>query len=310
MMGKQTLRYCGRSFSQAELMKIGQIIDAADRPNRAEIARRVCRQLSWVRPNGELKVMSCRVALLKMHRDRLLQLPEPRNGNGNGKWLRHTQAPQTENMLRELIAKVLPLTVKVVDSQCESQCWNTMMASYHYLGYVPLPGAQLRYLIYTQQQLVAALGFGAAAWKIADRDKWIGWDSLTRSQNLNYIANNNRFLILPHVQVHNLASNILALIARRIADDWLIRYGYRIYLLETFVESGRFNGICYRAANWMCLGRTRGRGKNDRYNTCKLPIKNIYIYPVTKNWKKNVTLFFFTKLRLNIQLSQKQNTTP
>lgn len=163
------------------------------------------------------------------------------------------------------------------------------MAGHHYLGYVPLPGAQVRYLIYSQhQQLLAALGFGAAAWKIADRDNCIGWDAKIRSRNLNYIINNNRFLILPHVNVRNLASKILATIARRIADDWLQRYGYPVVLMETFVESDRFKGTCYRDANWMCIGKTRGRGKMDRYRKYELPIKDIYIYPLTKKWKEKL----------------------
>ena len=285
-MGEETIHYCGRPFIADELATIDEIIAAADRPNRAEIARRVCRQLAWLRPNGELKTMSCRVALLKMHRDGLLQLPRPSNGNGNGKWLRHRQAPKNEVVLAKPLKELLPLVVKVVDNHAQSQCWNNLMACHHYLGYVPLPGAQLRYLIYARQgQLLSALGFGAAAWKIADRDNWIGWDAATRSRNLNYIANNNRYLIVPHVQVPNLASKILALIARRIGDDWHARYGYRLYLLETFVECDRFKGTCYRAANWQYLGRTCGRGKMDRYNTCKLPLKDIYIYPLMLNWK-------------------------
>lgn len=285
-MGKDIFRYCGRLFTSDELTVISHIIGAADRPNRAEVSRRVCRQLSWLRPNGELKAMSCRVALLKMHRDGLLQLPAPNNGNGNGKLLRYHVPEKAEPALTEPLKNLLPLAVKVVVSSAQSRCWNNLMACHHYLGYVPLPGAQVRYLIYGQQgQLLSALGFGAAAWKIADRDNWIGWDAATRARNLNYIVNNNRFLIIPHVQVGNLASKILAIAARRIADDWEKLYGYRVFLLETFVECDRFRGTCYRAANWQCLGKTQGRGKMDRYNKYELPVKGIYVYPLTKEWK-------------------------
>ena len=288
-MGKDVFRYCGRSFTKDELVTIHQIIAAVDRPNRAEIARRVCRQLSWLRPNGQLKAMSCRVALLKMHRDGLLKLPVPINGNGNGRWLRHHMVHQAEVAFTKPLKQLVPLNVEVVASPTQSKFWNNLMACHHYLGYVPLPGAQVRYLIYSQdQQLLAALGFGAAAWKIADRDNWIGWDAEIRSRNLNYIVNNNRFLILPHVNVPNLASKILAIIASRIADDWRERYGYPVVLMETFVQCDRFKGTCYRAANWLAIGKTSGRGKMDRYRKYQLPIKDIYIYPLTKEWKEKL----------------------
>ena len=229
------------------------------------------------------------MALLKMHRDGLLKLPAPSNGNGNGRWVRHHVAAKTEVALTLPLKQLVPLTLEVVAGPTQSQCWNNLMACHHYLGYVPLPGAQVRYLIYSQhQQLLAALGFGAAAWKIAHRDNWIGWNAEIRSHNLNYIVNNNRFLVLPHVNVRNLASKILAIVAHRIADDWQKRYGYRVFLMETFVECDRFRGTCYRAANWQFLGKTRGRGKMDRYSRYELPVKDIYVYPLIKEWKNKL----------------------
>jgi hypothetical protein len=288
-MIEQTYRYCGREFLATELDQIRAIIAAPDQPRRAEIARRVCRQLSWYRPNGELKAMSCRVALLKMHRDSLILLPKPRGGNGNGRIRRHLDPGEVAAAITRPLAELLPLRIDRVVEKDQSREWNEQIARHHYLGYVPLPGAQLRYLVHARDgRLLSALGFAAAAWKMAARDRWIGWDAGKREANLNYIVNNNRFLILPHVQVANLASKILGEISRRIGADWEREYGYRVYLLETLVERERFHGTSYRAANWQCLGQTQGRGKLDRLHAHAVPVKDIWVYPLHRHWRDAV----------------------
>ena len=180
------------------------------------------------------------------------------------------------------IRQLHSLHLQPVLTRSQSQLWNELIARYHYLGYTPLPGAQYRYLIGYRHDVLGAIGFGAAAWKMAPRDQWLGWNPATRETNLRFIANNNRFLILPWVKVKNLASKILAMVARRISDDWQQRYGHPLLLLETLVETERFRGSCYRAANWIYVGQTKGRGKLDRRHEHRLPVKDIYLYPLVQ----------------------------
>ncbi|MBK1633816.1 hypothetical protein CKO31_24385 [Thiohalocapsa halophila] len=231
-MGEETgHRVCGRTLSEADLAAIRVEIALADPPNRAEIARRVCRRLDWRNAKGEAKLMSARVGLLRLHRSGLID-------------------------------------------------------RYHYLGYSPLPGAQLRYLIESEQGLLGALGFGAAAWKVAARDRWIGWERETRERHLGRVLNNARFLVLPWIRVRNLASRVLALAARQVGEDFAERYGERPVLLETFVETLRFRGTCYRAANWQYLGCTQGRGKCDVAHRAALARKDIYVYPLSADFRR------------------------
>ena len=181
-----------------------------------------------------------------------------------------------------------PLLFRPVDTPYDSSLWNELVERYHYLKYKPLPGAQTRYLVFHGSHLLAALGFSAAAWKVAPRDRFIGWDDQQRRCNLHRIVNNSRFLILPWVTVRNLASCILATAASRLGDDWKERYGYEPLLLETFVERNRFRGTCYRAANWLHVGETQGRGKLDRQHRRPLPVKHVYVYPLHKHFRQEL----------------------
>ena len=162
------------------------------------------------------------------------------------------------------------------------------MDRYHYLGYTPLPGAQMRYLVTSQRRVLAVVGFGASAWKAAPRDRFIGWSVAQREARLQLVVNNARFLILPWVQVRNLASTVLARSSRRLPDDWQARYGYRPLLLETFVQSDRFAGTSYRAANWTHVGQTQGRGKLDVHRTHALPRKDIWLYPLRRDFRRRL----------------------
>ncbi|MCP4204695.1 MAG: DUF4338 domain-containing protein [bacterium] len=186
------------------------------------------------------------------------------------------------------VEQLRDLRLEVVDDRRTSHLWNEYIQRHHYLGYQPLPGAQLRYLAGSQGQILALLGFGAAAWKIAPRDRWIGWSADQRQQRLHLLINNARFLILPWITSRNLASKLLAMAARRVAEDWDRRYGYRPVLMETFVETPRFAGTCYRAANWTHVGQTRGRGKLDIRHQAPLPIKDIWLYPIEKKCRRTL----------------------
>jgi hypothetical protein len=256
--------------------------------NRARLSREVCERLGWRRDNGALKDMSCRVALLRMHTDGLISLPPPRNP----KPVTYRSYPHLEQAVLEPV--IIPsidlatLTVDPVLTRADSRLWNTYIEHHHYLGHQLMPGAQMRYFVRAAGHIIAALGFGASAWKVKPRDQLIGWTAEQRQRNLHLVVNNARFLILPWIRCKNLASRILALISKRLPDDWHARYAYRPVLLETFVEKPRFTGTCYKAANWQRLGETQGRGKLDTLHRHDQPIKSIWIYPLTRHFKRQL----------------------
>jgi Domain of unknown function (DUF4338) len=235
--------------------------------------------------------MSCKVALLRMERAGLLVLPAPRGRNGNGK-----KPPPLQRLLAlEPAPLSLPahhlhaLSLQLVRTPRERLLYRQMMLQHHYLGYYPMPGAQLRYLLYHDAQLLGGLGFGASAWSLADRDRFIGWSKLQRQQNLHLVLNNHRFLLLPWVRSPNLASRVLGGVCRRLTADWLGQYGYRPVLLETFVQWPRFSGTAYRAANWLYVGVTKGRGKLEKRHQTLLPQKAIFLYPLRPDFKAILT---------------------
>lgn len=282
-------RYSGRLFTDLELERIPQLIAQNPASNRVHLSRLVCEEFRWLRPNGQLKDMSCRVAMLRMERDGLITLPPPERGNGNG---RTRPILTSRSQPREAVSisprSLTKCAVRPVANREESSLWNELIERYHYLGYKPLPGAQLRYLVFQGEIPLALFGFGAAAWALAPRDRFIGWDAQTRAKNLHGVVNNARFLILPWVSSPNLASRLLSVVARRLPEDWEIRYGYRPALLETFVERDRFRGTCYRASNWISVGETQGRGKKDRQHRHTLPVKEIFLFPLTSKFRSKL----------------------
>ena len=260
---------------------IRQLIACHPQWNRAKLSRAVCELLPWRRADGRSKEMSCRVAMLRMARDGLIRLPPPQKGNGNGRRRpRLTSASDPQAAVTWPASALGPLRLELVDRCRGSSLWNELIERYHYLGWQPLPGAQMRYLAYHGDQLLAALGCGAAAWALAPRDRWIGWTAAQRQRKLDLVVNNARFLILPWVRSPNLASRLLGQVNKRLPSDWRDRYGYSPVLLETFVEQGRHRGTCYRAANWIHVGQTQGRGKMDRYTRRLLPIKDVLLPPL------------------------------
>ena len=278
------IRYCGRHFSSTELDQIRSLIKHNPEFNRSRLSREVCEMLHWLKPDGKLKDMSCRVAMLRMHEDGLICLPPPTRIKHPIRKIEPTAATDLQDAVLCSVELLPERHFKVVTKK-SSALWNEYIQRYHYLGYTPLPGAQLRYFIYAGEQLVALIGFGAAAWQTAPRDNFIGWNHDQRKKNLNLIVNNARFLILPWIKSKNLASKILALTARQLPDDWEGRYTIRPLLLETFVEKERFAGTCYRAANWKLLGQTQGRGKLGPAGKISVPIKDVWVYPLNKNFR-------------------------
>jgi hypothetical protein len=279
-------KVCGKTLTEGDLEAIRCAVREANPPLRAEVARRVCEALGWYDVQGQPKLMSARVGLLRLHRAGVIELPPPRNGNGNARGLVRQPAdwPAAE-AVRVSLGELNGLHLQAVTDKAASRLWNGLIDRWHYLGYSPLPGAQLRYLIRWDHGLLGAIGFGAAAWKVAARDRWIGWGRQEREAHLGRVLNNARFLLLPWVEVKHLASKVLSLAARCVAEDFPARYGEPVVLLETFVQTPRFRGTCYRAANWQYLGETTGRGKCDRSHQASLPRKAVYVYPLTAQFR-------------------------
>jgi hypothetical protein len=240
--------------------------------------------VQWLKPDGKLKEMSCRVAMLRMHRDGLLVLPPPTHTKGRLKKIVFTSATDPHSPVVRSVDQLPQLRLQMV-SKTTSALWNEYIERYHYLGYMPLPGAQLRYFITAEKQIVALTGFGAAAWQTAPRDQFIGWNHDQRKKNLGLIINNARFLILPWVKLKNLASKILSLSVRQLPGDWEEKYNIRPVLLESFVQKDRFTGTCYKAANWTNVGQTKGRGKLGPPGKISVPIKDIWVYPLNKKFR-------------------------
>ena len=281
-------RYSGRFFSPQEIEQIRELIRTPPQLNRQQLSYRVCELFDWRKADGGLKDMSCRVALLRMHREGLIELPAPRHKvNPCRSFARRTPQAQPEPLLEAPVHELTDLRLEVVTRQ-NSALWNEYIDRYHYLGYKPLPGAQLRYFAYAGKRPVALLGFGAAAWKTGPRDEWIGWSPHERRRNLDGVVNNARFLILPWIRVRSLGSKLLSMAARRLPLDWSRRYDYRPVLLETFVETERFSGTCYRAANWTCVGHTQGRGKLGDHRLGQVPVKTVWLYPLRKDFRRQL----------------------
>lgn len=279
------MRYSGRDFTQEELQWIKDKIANDKTLHRTRLSKLFCEHFNWRKPNGTLKDVSCRVAFLRMEKDGLLKLP-PRLHKPRSPRVKVERTvlgePRPE---RSFKAGSVSLSLEIVDGQW-SKLWNEFIDRYHYLGHHILPGAQLRYFVRADGDIVACLGFGASAWKVASRDRYIGWSSAQRERNLSLVINNARFLILPWIKSYNLGSRILSLVHRQIVSDWESRYNYRPVLLETFVEKDRFSGTVYKASNWVCVGETTGRGKKGRSNKREKPIKTVWLYPLVRNFRE------------------------
>lgn len=281
-------RYCGRDFTDREIAEIRRLIAEEPRRTRAELSRLTCRVLHWYKADGGLKDMSARVAMLRMQADGLISLPPPRCTTPVAR-LSITAQTDPGPPLCKPVHELTSLRLQRVQNRQDSRLWNEYIHRYHYLGYKPLPGAQLRYILFCEAQPLALLGFGAAAWQTAPRDRYIGWNHDQRQRNLPLIVNNARFLILPWIQSKNLASMLLARLAKVLPPHWQEVYGYCPVLLETFVERPRFEGTCYKAANWTYLGQTKGRGKLGRAGKQSVPIKDLWVYPLDRRFREVLT---------------------
>jgi hypothetical protein len=277
--------YCARDFSVEDIQTIRDLIAQDQRLQRSALSRKLCQLWGWTKPNGELKDMTCRVALLRMQADGLIELPPSRIGVVRKRaHFPSTCASDAQTPIRQPVHELPRVTLQVVSGKTTSLLWNEYVARYHYLGYAAMSGSQIRYNVFAGEQLVACISFCACAWKLKDRERFIGWSEQQRQKNLQLVINNARFLVLPWIQSKGLASKILALAARQLPTDWKHRYGFEPVLLETFVEYERHKGTCYKAANWVNVGRTAGRGKKSTSHKVLIPAKDIWLYPLRKNF--------------------------
>jgi Druantia protein DruA len=253
----------------------------------------LCELLEWKRPNGKLKYKECRTLLERLQAEGLASLPalrktapcRPRTVASNTQG--NPQKPLTGS-----VGEYLPLLLRLVQGTDLSSLWNHFIDRYHYLRFRVPFGANLRYLVESELhpgRHLACLLFSSPAWKMAARDAWIGWTKDERRRNLQYVVSNSRFLILPWVSIRGLASKILSLVTRRLPGDWERLYGYRPLLLETLVDPSRFRGTCYRAANWIYLGKTQGRGRMDRNHEAHgRAVKDLYVFPLRRDARRRL----------------------
>ena len=268
MTGRIECRYYGRDFSAEEMALLRALIAGPPPLNRHALSKEFCRRIGWFKPDGGLKDMMARVAMLAKHRDGLIVLPPPRGGRQN-RPRPIVFGPDTEAPLfpaPTTLDEVGPLDLRtVVRETREGKLWNEFVARYHYLGYKTLVGAQIRYAVHDRNGWpLAMLGFSTAAWKLAPRDRFVGWMPRLREKNLPLVVDNPRFLILPWIEIPNLGSHILAIVRRHLPDDWTERYNTTPVLIETFVERPRYTGAVYRASGCIHVGTTQGRGRYDR----------------------------------------------
>ena len=256
--------------------------------HRTKLSIELCKLWDWKSNIGQVKDISCRDMLRALELAGRIKLPPRKSfshiaGGSSNIQLRLYDITVIEGCLKS----VMPLTVEIAKSKWEIDEFKSYIEQYHYLSYGQSVGECMRYIIRSNTGVIlACLLFGSSAWRCAPRDKYIGWNNDERVANLHLTTNNTRFLILPGIRIPHLASHILGLISRRISDDWQAKYGHPIFMIETFVEQARFRGVCYQAANWVCVGETVGRGRDDTDNTASLPIKDIYLYPLHRKYRQ------------------------
>ena len=277
-----------REVGSAELALIKELIETSGDRGRTYISQQLCRLWDWRLPNGRLRDIACRDLLRRLEQRGLLQLPPLIRPSRQPGYKNPTCLPKdfVAAPLTQSLAEFSCLEIAMVRGSQQESFYNALIGYYHYLGYHQGAGEQLKYIIRGDGQVLACIGFGGTAFKVAARDQHIGWDNDARERQLVKVVNNNRLLILPWIVVPQLASHILGHISRRIRADWQDYYQRDIVLLETFVEPGRFQGTCYQAANWRHIGQTTGRGRNDRYSRNSVAIKAIYIYPLDRRYQQ------------------------
>jgi hypothetical protein len=286
----------GRCIGPEEVQQVRRLLAEHPDWSRRRLSRELASRWEWRNGVGQLKDMAARTLLLKLEQRGWIELPARRQVPVNR--MRHKRLPDLglaapQGPIGDPLGRLLPLNISECSgadkSPDQGALFDALLHAHHYLSHRSSVGENLQYLVRDPQgRPLACVLFGAAAWQCASRDDYIGWDSASRAQHLHLLANNTRFLILPWVGVKSLASHILGRIARRLSNDWQSKYGHPIYLLETFVEQHRFRGTAYRAANWVRVGQTQGRTRQDRPDGTwhQAAIKDVYLYPLHRRFRQ------------------------
>jgi hypothetical protein len=280
-------RFCGREFTPEEVLLIQEVVQTCAGISRTELAHTVCELLEWKRPSGGLKGRECRDLLERLESQGVLTLPAKKSpgSSQSTKSIAPAAQGQVHSALTGSVEAFVPLDVQLVETRQQRQLFRELVTGYHYLGYAMPYGVRLQYLVYVSQprrEVVGCVQFSSPAWRMKVRDQWIGWDDATRKARLQHVVNNSRLLIL--ARINNLASMLLSCALRRLRTDWHRQYGLEPWLVETLVDRQRFYGGCYRAANWIVLGDTSGRGRMDRaHQRHGAQVKTVLVYPLVKN---------------------------
>lgn len=281
------LKYRGREVTDGEVAFIRELIARHPTLSRRRLSEELCRAWNWVQPNGRPRDMVCRGLMLALHRSGQISLPARRNTPPNplAKRSKPAAIEVDQRPVETSLATLGPLRFEQVRRTAAEGLFNSLIEEHHYLGYTQPVGEHLKYLVFAEEQLIACLAWSSAPRHLGPRDRFIGWSAEERRRNIRLIATNLRFLVLPWVKVPHLASHILGRMARQLSADWERVYGHPLYFLETFVDSDRFRGTCYRAANWIVLGRTTGRGKNDQTHRPNRSLKEVLGYPLQRHFR-------------------------
>lgn len=293
MQSIPSVTFCGQTLRQDQVNELALIVATFPKLTRTELANTICELFDWKRPTGKLKTVECRQFLEHLDAVGTIRLPacQAKYAKRTKFSVDKTQSSDTQAIVSVKLSELAPVRLTRVKDYAERQLWYEYMDRYHYLGYRLPFGAQLRYFIEsgTSRDRLGCLQFSSPAWKMAARDQWIGWSDEERKNNLQKIIGNSRFLIFPWVRVKNLASSVLAMAADTVPDDWCDCYGYRPVLIETLVDQSQFKGTCYKAANWVHVGATTGRGRMDRQNKRKgMAVKDIFVYPLSRRFRQEL----------------------
>lgn len=277
--------------NDAQIASIRELIAAHPQAHRRRLSQLLCEQWNWRNDRGQLKDMAARNLMLKLDHQSLIKLPPPRRPSTNAQRGRAIAPPPWGGPDLSCHLKDLqPLQLERIDpGHADRELLCSLLAHHHYLGYRGSAGENMHYLVRgSARQVLGCLVFEAPAWKVAARDRWLGWDPARRQSHLQLLANNSRFLIPSWIKVPHLASHLLSRATARLRTDWIEKYGHPIELIETFVDRTRFRGTCYQAANWICLGSTQGRGRNDTGRTARPQVKDIYVYPLSRKFRQRL----------------------
>jgi hypothetical protein len=281
-------RYRGRVVTAEDIAGIRQLITENPGASRRRLSAMVCEAWQWKQTNGALRDMVCRGLLLMLHRAGEIELPPVRFQTLNPFLRRATPAPMLIDTtpVTGVLSQIRPIELQQVRRTGDEPLFNSLMEQHHYLGYEQPVGEHLKFIAWAQGRPIACLAWSSAPRHLGSRDRYIGWSAEARRRNIRFIAYNSRFLLLPWVQIPHLASHILSLMTNTLSWHWESMYGHPIWFVETFVDPTRFRGTCYRAANWVLLGHTTGRGKDDQTNRPNRPIKEVLGYPLTRRFRE------------------------